>query len=96
MASPDNPTRALVGRRNEDLAARGIPHRVEIRGARLALRGPLPCRKGSGSRPIQRLSTGLPATPEGLDQALAQLDVILAQLARGRFRWESWRPAAGW
>jgi integrase len=91
VVSPDNPTRALVGRRNEDLAARGIPHRIEIRGARLTLRGPLPCRQGSGSRPIQRLSTGLPATPEGLDQALAQLDAILAQLARGRFRWESWR-----
>jgi hypothetical protein len=54
-----------------------------------------PAVKGSGSRPIQRLSTGLPATPEGLDQALAQLEAILAQLARGRFRWESWRPAAG-
>ena len=88
--SPNNPTRALVGLRNKGLAARGIPHRIEIRGARLTLRGPLPCRQGSGSRPIQRLSTGLPATPEGLDQAVTQLDTVLAQLARGRFRWESW------
>ena len=96
MPPSDNPTSALARRRNEALAARGIPHRIEIRGSRLALRGPLPCRRGTGSRPIQRLSLGLPATPEGLDQALAKLEIILAQLAKGRFRWEPWqRRSAG-
>jgi integrase len=90
--SDDEAISGLVSRLNRDLATRGIALKVERRGQRLGLRGPLPCRRGSGSRPFQRLSLGLPATPEGVEQALALLEEIHGQLARGRFRWEEWGP----
>ncbi|MEB3332891.1 MAG: site-specific integrase [Synechococcaceae cyanobacterium] len=68
--------------------------RLELRGARIGLRGPLPCRRGGPGLPVQRLSLGLPASPEGLEQALRRRGEIEQQLRRGRFRWPE-RSASG-
>ena len=46
---------------NQALAQAGVSLRIELRGQRLGLRGPLPCRRGSGRHPVQRISLGLPA-----------------------------------
>ena len=75
---------------NALLQATGISLRFEKRGERLALRGPLPCRKGRPAHPVQRISLGLPATPEGLEQAKAQLKEVLRQLQQQSFDWSLW------
>ena len=71
------------------LAQLGISLRLERRGGRIGLRGPLPLRQGQGNR-VQRLSLGLPATEAGLESALAQLRLVAAQLEVGGFQWLDW------
>jgi integrase len=71
---------------NGRLAAEGCALRLEIRGGRLGLRGPLPDRLGAGQVQIQRLSLGLPASPAGLTKALERLARLRQELASGRFR----------
>ncbi len=78
---------------NANLAAGGVAFRLERRGERLGLRGPLPCRQGSGRRPVQRISLGLPANAVGLERAQQQLRELLQQLQRGSFSWERWSLA---
>ena len=83
-----------VRRQNALLAAGGLSLRLEVRGQRLGLRGPLPCRRGSGGHPVQRISLGLPASEAGLVQAQQQLRKLVQQLQQQRFRWSDWiRPA---
>jgi integrase len=81
--------RALA-EQNAHLTAAGIGLRLEKRGERLGLRGPLPCRQGRAAHPVQRISLGLPATPEGLEQAKAQLKEVLRQLQHQCFDWSLW------
>lgn len=81
---------AEILRQNCLLAATGIALRLERRGSRLGLRGPLPCRRGSGAHPVQRLSLGLTADAPGLEQARLQLRRVVQQLQQQRFRWEDW------
>ncbi|MEX1324756.1 MAG: site-specific integrase [Synechococcaceae cyanobacterium] len=71
----------------------GIALRIERRGGRLGLRGPLPSRRGGQDRSVQRISLGLPATAQGLEQARQRQREVLRQLEQGCFQWESWtRP----
>ena len=81
---------AEIQRQNALLAATGVALRLERRGNRLGLRGPLPCRRGSGAHPVQRLSLGLTADAHGLEQARLQLRRLLQQLQQQRFHWEDW------
>ena len=89
-AAPDAGLDAEIQRQNGLLAATGVALRLERRGNRLGLRGPLPCRRGSGAHPVQRLSLGLSADARGLEQARLQLRRLLQQLQQQRFRWEDW------
>jgi len=82
----DGPLHAVNGA----LAASGVALRLERRGERLGLRGPLPCRRCTGQRPVQRLALGLAADGPGLERAQAQLREVLAQLQRGTFQWSQW------
>ena len=75
---------------NAALAASGVALRLERRGEKLGLRGPLPCRQGTGRRPVQRIPLGQPADGLGLERAQAQLREVLAQLQRGTFQWQQW------
>jgi hypothetical protein len=77
---------------NARLAAIGIALRIERRGGRLGLRGPLPCRRGGNARPVQRLSLGLPATTAGLEQARQRQRQVLRQLEQGSFQWPGTSP----
>lgn len=98
MATPDpaageHPLDGEIRRHNAALASSGVALRLERRGERLGLRGPLPCRRGGSSHPVQRLSLGLPADPAGLDQARLQLKRVLQQLQQQRFSWGAWGAA---
>jgi integrase len=67
--------------------------RIERRGERLGLRGPLPRRQGSDGAAVQRISLGLPASEAGLAEAARQLRQVLAELQRQQFTWQRWgRP----
>jgi integrase len=81
---------ARLADQNALLAAAGIALRLELRGERIGLRGPLPCRRGGGKRLVQRISLGLPASDAALVQALAQLQQVQAQLDSGTFDWSQW------
>lgn len=81
---------AALAEQNALLSAAGIGLRFEKRGERLGLRGPLPCRQGRAAHPVQRISLGLPATTDGLEQAKAQLKEVLRQLQHQRFDWSFW------
>ncbi|MCP9915468.1 site-specific integrase [Cyanobium sp. ATX 6F1] len=80
---------------NALLAAGGLSLRLELRGQRLGLRGPLPCRRGSGRHPVQRISLGLPADESGLRQAQQQLRKLVQQLQQQRFQWSEWGQSNG-
>ena len=68
--------------------------RLERRGRRLGLRGPLPCRQGTGRVVVQRISLGLEADAEGLELARSQLRRVLQQLQQQTFCWSAWGKAA--
>lgn len=72
--------------------------RIERRGERLGLRGPLPGRGEATGFTMQRISLGLPASEAGLAEAGRQLRQVLAELQRQQFDWQRWvrpsRPAA--
>ena len=81
----------LLARLNDDLAAEGCSLRLERRGGRLGLRGPLPPRGGGPGLSVQRISLGVPATGAGLHDALARLQQVRVELAEERFAWEHWQ-----
>ncbi|MEB3173111.1 MAG: site-specific integrase [Cyanobacteriota bacterium] len=72
------------------LAAAGIRLRLEQRGRRLNLRGPLPCRDAPQRQRLQRLSLGLSADADGLKQAHRQLLQVHQQLEQQTFCWHDW------
>ena len=97
MAStaPDvHPLDGAIREHNALLAASGVALRLERRGQRLGLRGPLPCRRGSGRHPVQRISLGLVADAAGLEQARLNLRRVLQQLQQQTFDWNHWGVAA--
>ncbi|MFN5117428.1 MAG: site-specific integrase [Cyanobacteriota bacterium] len=82
---------AAVRHCNGELAQAGIALRLEVRGGRLALRGPLPCKRGGAGRPVQRISLGLEATRAGLIEALERLRMVQRELGENRFSWSRWQ-----
>ncbi len=91
---PGHPLDPLLAAHNGGLASAGVGLRIERRGERLGLRGPLPRRGGSGDFAVQRISLGLPASEDGLAEAGRQLRQVLAELQRQQFDWQRWgRPA---
>lgn len=79
-----------VQQHNQMAAAAGIRLRLELRGQRLGLRGPLPCRTTPERLRVQRLSLGLLADASGLQRAQRQLLQVHQQLEDGRFSWQGW------
>ncbi|MFZ9279134.1 MAG: site-specific integrase [Vulcanococcus sp.] len=79
---------------NALLSASGVSLRLERRGRKLGLRGPLPCRQGSGRFPVQRISLGLEADAAGLEDARLQLRRVLQQLQQQSFQWSEWSASS--
>jgi integrase len=82
-----------LAQHNQMVAAAGIRLRLEQRGERIGLRGPLPCRHDPAKRRVQRLSLGAAADASGLQQAQRQLLEVHHQLEQGCFEWSHWRRA---
>ena len=93
-ASPPHPLDGPIREHNAQLAASGVSLRLERRGERLGLRGPLPCRQGGTALRVQRISLGLAADAEGLDQARQALRRVMQQLQQQSFTWSQWGGAA--
>jgi integrase len=91
LVGQDDLAEESLARCNSVLAAEGCALRLERRGGRLGLRGPLPARGGGQGLPVQRISLGLPATATGLEGALERLRQVQAELVAGRFAWEHWQ-----
>jgi integrase len=79
---------------NSAISSDGIRLRIEKRGERLNLRGPLPCRTTPGRTRMQRLSLGVPATADGLQEAKQLLLLVDLQLRRDQFDWQQWTKKA--
>ncbi len=77
---------------NQRLKAARMGLQIERRGDKLCLRGTLPPRPDSLKlKPHQqRLSLGLPATPDGLKQAEKEVKVIAAKLIENTFDWRNY------
>jgi len=89
-ASPPHPLDGPIREHNAQLAASGVSLRLERRGERLGLRGPLPCRQGGSALRVQRISLGLTADSEGLEQARQALRRVMQQLQQQTFAWSQW------
>ena len=75
---------------NVQLAAQGSRLRIEQRGRRLNLRGPLPLRSDPSRSGLQRISLGLMADPAGVSQALSTAALVQMQLNQRSFDWTLW------
>ena len=84
----------LLREHNAQLAVSGVSLRLERRGKKLALRGPLPCRRGGGAVLVQRISLGIAADHNGLEQARAALRRVVQQLQQQTFSWSQWGEAS--
>ena len=80
---------------NNNLSSKGIKLRVEQRGKKLTLRGPLPCRENPFTSKVQRISLNLPASREGLEESKKILELILLQLKHQQFDWKHWSKKGG-
>ena len=95
LTSEPHPLDGAIRAQNALLEAGGVALRLERRGQRLGLRGPLPCRQGSGRHPVQRISLGLAADVAGLEQACSSLRRVQQQLQLNCFDWSQWAVVAG-
>ena len=95
LTSEPHPLDGAIRAQNALLEAGGVALRLERRGQRLGLRGPLPCRQGSGRHPVQRISLGLAADAAGLEQACSSLRRVQQQLQLNCFDWSQWAVVAG-
>ena len=75
---------------NKDLLSKGVKLRIEQRGQRLNIRGPLPSRKPSEPKSIQRISLHLEANPQGLEEAQKLTKLVHFQLECDQFDWKNW------
>ena len=75
---------------NQKLAAKGVKLRIEQRGQKLNLRGPLPCQNDPKQIKNQRISLGLNTTIEGLKQAEKTVNFLCLQIEHNQFDWENW------
>lgn len=68
---------------------------IEQRGQKLVFRGIFPPKPGSNRLypHQQRLSLGIPATPEGLSEAILLAKILASQLWCGRFNWDHYQNA---
>jgi integrase len=93
----DHPIDKRIQAVNQRLKTAQLGVQLERRGQKINLRGTLPPRPGSHRvRPHQqRVSLGLPATPDGLKAAEQQAKIIAAQLIQNAFDWNVYLPVTG-
>jgi hypothetical protein len=89
-AGDAHPLDGAIRAHNTRLAEGGVALRLERRGERLGLRGPLPCRRGGERFRVQRISLGLAADGPGLEEARQRLRRVQQQLQQQSFDWAAW------
>ena len=75
---------------NQDLLSKGIKLRIEKRGGKLNIRGPLPDKKSPTKFKVQRISLRLSNDSIGLKEARKILELIVFQLDKDQFSWSNW------
>ncbi len=75
---------------NQGLLERGVSLRIEQRGGRLNLRGPLPDKETGDSMKVQRISLHLPANQKSIDESEKILEMVLLQIKHNQFSWSHW------
>jgi integrase len=80
-----HPIDAILAVRNAALADEGIGLRLERRGERIGLRGSLPDPGSPETRSVRRISLRLPATEQGLAEAVRVLRATWDDVLQGRF-----------
>ena len=75
---------------NEKLAQKAIKLRIEKRGHRLSIRGPLPCEDNPNETKDQRISLGLKPNAINLVQAEKTLNFLYLQIEHNQFNWRNW------
>ena len=75
---------------NDKFATQGSKLRIEKRGEKLNIRGSLPSKENKNNFTIQRISLGLQADLNGLQEATKKLQLITLQLELNQFNWINW------
>ncbi len=75
---------------NKILALKGIRLKVEKRGQKLNIRGPLPSKTSEEQFKVQRISLNIFADLDGLKEAAQIAELISYQLKHKQFSWSNW------
>ena len=75
---------------NDKFATKGSKLRIEKRGDKLNIRGPLPLKEDKKNFKIQRISLGIKADIYGLEEAKKKLQLIDLQVELNQFDWINW------
>ena len=75
---------------NDKFATKGCKLKIEKRGEKLNIRGLLPLKENKHISKVQRISLGLKADLNGLEEAQKKLQLINLQLELNQFNWLNW------
>ena len=79
---------------NDKFATQGSKLRIEKRGEKLNIRGSLPSKKNEHNFTVQRISLGLKADFNGLEEAKKKLQLITLQFSCLLFSYPSYRRSS--
>ena len=75
---------------NRKFLIKGSKLKIEKRGGKLNIRGSLPSKENKNIQKVQRISLGIDADTDGLEEAKKKLQLINLQLELDQFEWRDW------
>ncbi len=75
---------------NRKFLIKGSKLKIEKRGGKLNIRGSLPSKENKNIKKVQRISLGIDADTDGLEEAKKKLQLINLQLELNQFKWRDW------
>ncbi len=75
---------------NRKFLIKGSKLKIEKRGGKLNIRGSLPSKENRNIQKVQRISLGIDADTDGLEEAKKKLQLINLQLELNQFEWRDW------
>ena len=75
---------------NRKFLIKGSKLKIEKRGGKLNIRGSLPSKENKNIQKVQRISLGIHADTDGLEEAKKKLQLINLQLELNQFEWRNW------
>ena len=79
---------------NRKFLIKGSKLKIEKRGGKLNLRGSLPSKENKNIQKVQRISLGIDADTDGLEEAKKKLQLINLQLELNQFEWRNWTTSS--